>query len=192
MSEKRGLLVVLSGPSGVGKGTVCKKLDLDRLNMRISTSMTTRSPREGEKEGISYYFVSQEQFRAAIDDNRMLEYDCHFDNYYGTPKEPVEKLRNEGKNVLLEIETNGAAQVMKQCKDTLSIFLVPPKPEDLIARIQNRGSETPEQLQKRVDRAEEELAQKSKYDYVVVNDDLDACVKEVTEIIENAADASLK
>lgn len=192
MSEKRGLLVVLSGPSGVGKGTVCKKLDLDRLNMRISTSMTTRRPREGEKEGISYYFVSQEQFRAAIDDNRMLEYDCHFDNYYGTPKEPVEKLRNEGKNVLLEIETNGAAQVMQQCKDTLSIFLVPPKPEDLIARIQNRGSETPEQLQKRVDRAEEELAQKSKYDYVVVNDDLDACVKEVTEIIENAADASLK
>lgn len=123
--KTKGLLVVLSGPSGVGKGTVCQKLDLEALNTRISTSMTTRKPRDGEVEGLSYYFVSQDDFMKAVENGEMLEYDCHFSNCYGTPKKPVDNLREQGKNVLLEIDTNGARQVMEREPDTLSIFWRP-------------------------------------------------------------------
>ncbi len=185
--NKKGLLVVLSGPSGVGKGTVCAGLDLDDLNMKISTSMTTRDPREGEIDGISYYFVDRETFMNAVENGEMLEYDCHFKSCYGTPKKPVEKLREAGINVLLEIETNGARQVMDSCPDTLSIFLAPPSEEELRRRIIGRGSESDAQIQERLAKAEEELKLQNTYDYVVVNDDLNQTIEKISSIIRNAS-----
>lgn len=184
---KKGLLIILSGPSGVGKGTVRKKMmdDVD-LNLFYSISMTTRKPRAGEVDGVDYYFVSHEEFEENIKNNNLLEW-CEFvGNKYGTPKSYVEKLRNEGKNVFLEIEVNGATQVMEIMKDDpdfISIFLVPPSFKTLENRIRNRRTEEESVLQERLQKSRREMKEKKNYDYVIVNDRVNRAADKLAKII---------
>lgn len=169
---KRGLLIILSGPSGVGKGTIRKYFEKDdRLNLAYSTSMTTRSPRQGEKDGIDYFFTTKEKFEEAIKNGELLEYAEFVGNYYGTPLNEVERLRNEGKNVLLEIEVQGATQVQKRCPDALSIFIIPPSMDELERRIRGRRSEPEEIIQQRLAKASHEMKMIPNYKYIVCNDD---------------------
>lgn len=189
---KKGLLIVFSGPSGVGKGTIIKELMKDReLNLVYSISMTTRAPREGEIDGVNYFFVSKERFKEAIYNDELLEHACFVDNFYGTPKAYVEKMRNEGNNVLLEIETVGAKQVMNHYKDDkgcVSVFIVPPSIEELENRIRGRKTESDEVIKKRVYKATQELRETFRYQHVVCNNDLDETVAEVDRIIRQAMD----
>lgn len=181
---KKGLLIVYSGPSGVGKSTVRQEFFKDEsLKLTYSISMTTRAPREGEQEGVDYFFVSQEEFKRAVENDELLEHAEYVNNYYGTPKFYVEKLRNEGKNVILEIDIEGGKQVIKQNPDCVSIFLVPPSIEVLKERIMKRGSESEETLNKRVEVAKKELEQKELYKYVVVSDTIERTASEIKEII---------
>ena len=186
---KRGLLIIMSGPSGVGKGTVRLELIKDEsLNLFYSVSMTTRSPRNGEVDGSDYYFVSKEEFDRQIEAGNLLEWAEFVGNKYGTPKDKVDSKRDEGKNVLLEIEVNGTAQLLKKLegdKDVISIYLMPPSLEELEKRIRGRSSETDEVIKKRLARAKEELKLKDQYEYVVVNDELCSCVNKIKEIIFN-------
>lgn len=169
---KRGLLIILSGPSGVGKGTIRKYFEKDdRLNLAYSTSMTTRSPRQGEKNGVDYFFTTKEKFEEAIKNGELLEYAEFVGNYYGTPLNEVERLRNEGKNVLLEIEVQGATQVQKRCPDALSIFIIPPSMDELERRIRGRRSEPEEIIQQRLAKASHEMKMIPNYKYIVCNDD---------------------
>ena len=170
---KNGLLIVLSGPSGVGKGTVIKELmKNDDLKLSYSISMTTRKPRNGEVDGVNYFFVDRDTFLKAIDDGELLEHAEFVGNMYGTPVSYVEKLRNEGRNVLLEIEVQGAMQVKKKCPDALSIFIIPPSMEELASRIRGRNSEPEEIVQQRLDKAKKEMEMVTQYKYVVCNDDV--------------------
>ena len=170
---KKGLLIVLSGPSGVGKGTVIKELmKNDDLKLSYSISMTTRKPRNGEVDGVNYFFVDRDTFLKAIDDGELLEHAEFVGNMYGTPVSYVEKLRNEGRNVLLEIEVQGAMQVKNKCPDALSIFIIPPSMEELASRIRGRNSEPEEIVQQRLDKAKKEMEMVTQYKYVVCNDDV--------------------
>ena len=184
---KRGLLIIMSGPSGVGKGTVRLELIKDKtLNLFYSVSMTTRLPRNGEKNGEDYYFVSMDEFNKQIKEGNLLEYAEFVGNKYGTPKDKVEAKRNEGFNVLLEIDVNGTAQVLsktKDDKDVVSIFLMPPSIAELEQRIRGRSTESDEVIKKRLERSKEEFALKENYEYVVVNDDLSSCVNKIKDII---------
>lgn len=169
---KRGLLIVFSGPSGVGKGTIRNLFINDEsLNLAFSISMTTRKPRKGEKDGVDYFFVEKEDFEKAIENNELLEYAQFVGSYYGTPKAYVDKLRDEGKNVLLEIEVQGALQVQEKVEDALSIFIVPPSFEELERRIRGRRSEEEEIIQQRLAKASSELDLMGRYKYVICNDD---------------------
>ncbi len=189
---KRGLLIVFSGPSGVGKGTVLSKLmQMSDLDLVYSVSMTTRAPRQGEKDGINYFFVSEERFKEAIYDNELLEHAYFVDHYYGTPKAYVEKMRNEGHNVVLEIETVGSKQIMNAYKyddRCISIFLTPPDMKELEARIRKRSTESEKTIEKRVLKATQELRETFRYKYVVCNEDVDDAVEKIADIIkENIA-----
>ena len=156
--ENKGLLIVLSGPSGVGKGTILKKFVNDpSLKLAFSISMTTRAKREGEEEGVNYYYVTKERFQEAIDNGELLEHAEFVGNCYGTPLKEVERLRNEGKNVLLEIEVQGAQQVMAKAKDALTIFIVPPSMEELEKRIRGRGTESNDVIESRLAKAKGSL-----------------------------------
>lgn len=169
---ERGLLIVFSGPSGVGKGTIRNLfINNQELNLAFSISMTTRKPRANEVDGVDYFFVSQEEFRQAIENDELLEYAEFVGSSYGTPKSYVEKLRNQGKNVLLEIEVQGALQVQAKVKDALSIFIVPPSFEELERRIRGRRSEPEEIIQQRLAKASAELEMMGQYKYVICNDD---------------------
>lgn len=169
---KKGLLIVFSGPSGVGKGTI-RKLFFDRpeLNLAFSVSMTTRKPRVGEVDGVDYFFVSKEEFEKSIENDEFLEYAEFVGSYYGTPLAYVEKLRNQGKSVLLEIEVQGAQEVKEKVPDALSIFVVPPSFEELERRIRGRRSEPEEIIQQRLAKADRELKTMGNYRYVICNDD---------------------
>lgn len=169
---KKGLLIVISGPSGVGKGTVLKEFINDpALKLAYSVSMTTRNKRPGEIEGVSYDFVTRKEFDQARDDGELLEW-CEFvGNCYGTPIKGVERLRNEGKNVLLEIEVQGCQQVRKKCPDALTIFIVPPNMEELENRIRGRRTEPEEIVQQRLAKATKEMEMIGQYKYVVCNED---------------------
>jgi len=181
---KKGLLIVYSGPSGVGKGTVLNELmPMKELNLAYSVSMTTRKPREGEVDGVNYFFVSKERFLEAIKNNELLEHARFVDHDYGTPKAYVEKMRNEGKNVILEIEVEGAKQVISKCPDCVSIFMVPPSIEELENRIRGRKSETEETILKRISKARHEITETGIYNYVVCNDDIQRTTNEIKEII---------
>ena len=172
----KGLLIIISGPSGVGKGTVLKSVFEKDSNLVYSVSCTTRSPREGERDGVEYHFITKQQFEDNIKNGKMLEYAVYCDNYYGTSAEYVEKQRNEGRDVILEIEVQGALQVMKKCPDAVSIFIAPPSFETLKSRLIGRGTETEEIIAARVFKANEELSLMNEYEYKVVNDKLeDAC-----------------
>ena len=169
---KKGLLIVISGPSGVGKGTVLKEFVKDpELNLAYSVSMTTRKQRTGEVEGVNYNFVDHEAFEKAIEEGELLEYAEFVGNYYGTPMKNVEKLRNEGKNVLLEIEVQGCMQVREKCPDALTIFIIPPSMEELERRIRGRGTEAEEIIQQRLSKAAREMEMMGQYKYCVCNDD---------------------
>ncbi len=168
----KGLLIILSGPSGVGKGTIRKYFEKDeRLNLAYSTSMTTRKPRDGEVDGKDYFFTSKENFQEAIKKGELLEYAEFVGNFYGTPLSEVERLRNEGKNVLLEIEVQGALQVQEKCPDAISIFIIPPSMEELEKRIRGRKSEPEEIIQQRLSKAANEMKIVPNYKYIVCNDD---------------------
>ncbi len=169
---KKGLLIIISGPSGVGKGTVRNYfINEEDLKLAYSISMTTRSPRENEKDGVDYIFTSKENFEKAIHDGELLEWAEFVGNYYGTPMSYVEKLRNEGKNVLLEIEVQGAMQVSAKCPDALSIFIIPPSMEELEKRIRGRRTEPEEIVQQRLAKASKEMKMVNNYKYIVCNDD---------------------
>ena len=181
---KKGLLIVFSGVSGVGKGTILSQLmPMEELNLAYSVSMTTRKPREGEIEGVNYFFVSKKRFVQAIKNDELLEHARFVGNDYGTPKAYVEQMREQGKNVILEIEINGAKQIMEKCPDALSIYIVPPSIEELERRLRERSSEDEETLMKRIAKARRELEDIDFYEHVVCNDDLDTAIKEVRQII---------
>lgn len=169
---KKGLLIVISGPSGVGKGTVLKEFIKDEaLKIACSVSMTTRNMRPGEVDGVNYQFVTRERFQQAIANNEFLEWTEFVGNYYGTPIKSVENLRNQGKNVLLEIEVEGCQQVRNKCKDALTIFIVPPSMKELEKRIRGRKTESEEIVQQRLEKATREMEMIGDYKYVVCNED---------------------
>ena len=169
----KGLLIVISGPSGVGKGTVLKEVVKDpELNIGYSISMTTREKRPGEENGVNYYFVTRDEFHKAVENGELLEWTEFVGNCYGTPVKEVERLRHEGKNVLLEIEQDGCSQVRKKVPDTLSIFIIPPSMEELERRIRSRKTEPEEIVQQRLAKAAKEMNNLKDYKYVVCNEDV--------------------
>ena len=169
----KGLLIVISGPSGVGKGTVLKEVVKDpELNIGYSISMTTREKRPGEENGVNYYFVTRDEFHKAVENGELLEWTEFVGNCYGTPVKEVERLRNEGKNVLLEIEQDGCSQVRKKVPDTLSIFIIPPSMKELERRIRSRKTEPEEIVQQRLAKAAKEMNNLKDYKYVVCNEDV--------------------
>ncbi|MDF9823670.1 guanylate kinase [Breznakia sp. PF5-3] len=182
---KKGLLVIISGPSGVGKGTVRDYFMKDSsLNLTYSISMTTRKPRANEVNGVDYLFVSKEEFEKAIEQGDLLEWAEFVGNYYGTPLSQVEKLRNEGKNVLLEIEVQGAQQVSEKVPDAITIFMIPPTMEELENRIRGRKSEAEEVIQERLAKAEKEMKLIKDYKYVVCNDDPELAAQYIGLIVK--------
>lgn len=178
------LLIVVSGPSGSGKGTLCGLLRQRLPDLAYSVSMTTRPPRPGEKDGVDYFFVSTEEFLNKIEAGEFLEWAKVYDNYYGTPVTYVESCLRDGKDVLLEIDIQGARQVKKLFPDAVLIFISPPSFEELGARITKRGTDSEEEIKKRLSSAKEELQAASEYDYVVVNDHQERAVEEILEIIK--------
>lgn len=182
---KKGLLVVLSGPSGVGKGTI-RDLFIRRpeLNLTFSISMATRNKRAMETDGVDYYFVSKERFEQAIANDELLEWAEFVGNYYGTPLAEVERLRNQGKNVLLEIEVQGALQIKEKCPDALTIFIVPPSMDELERRIRGRRSEPEEIVQQRLNKASKEMELTGQYRYVVCNEDPQLAADIISVIIK--------
>lgn len=181
--KDKGLLIVISGPSGAGKGTLCKAWLEKNKNLNLSVSMTTRSPRLGEVDGVNYYFTSVQSFEEMIKNDGFMEYASVYDNYYGTPKKYVEDLLKQGKDVILEIDIQGALKVKEACKEGVFIFIMPPSMEELKNRIKKRGSETEESLLKRFKSAFKEINYVSKYNYVVVNDTIENAVQKLESII---------
>lgn len=183
----KGSLFVISGASGVGKSTVLKKVMEARQDLLFSVSATTREPREGETEAVSYYFVSKQEFEDMIQKGEFLEYDAHAKNYYGTPRAQLEEKLTRG-NVILDVEPNGAFAVRKARPDTTLIFIMPPSVEELERRLRGRQDTSEEQILLRLERARWEIDQRDKYDYVVVNDQVDACANTILNIIAEKAD----
>ena len=184
---KQGLLIVLSGPSGVGKGTVLRRfIDDPQLNLAYSISLTTRAPRKGEVDGQHYHFVSKAYFKKCIAEGRLLEYAKFVDNYYGTLKAEVATLRSQGKNVLLEIEVQGALQVKEKCPEALSIFIMPPDFAELERRIRGRSSEDEEMIAKRLRKAKKEMRLVDHYKYIVCNDDPQMAADLIAVIIKRS------
>ena len=181
----RGKLVIVSGFSGVGKGTVMKELIAGNSNYALSVSATTRAPRDKEIEGVSYFYKTREEFEQMIANDEFLENALYVENYYGTPKAFVESMRNQGKDVLLEIELQGALLVKEKCPDAILIFITTKDAQTLVDRLTTRGTETAEQIEKRVNRAKEEANGVENYDYIVVNDILKDCVETVDRIVRS-------
>jgi guanylate kinase len=193
-TPKEGLLIIISGPSGVGKGTIRRNvMGDDSLNLVYSVSMTTRSRRETEVDGVDYFFVSREEFDRNIKAGNFLEWAEFVGNRYGTPKHYVDELRAKGKNVVLEIEVEGTKQVLSRCKgsNVVSIFVIPPSYEDLEKRIRHRSTEPEDVIQKRLQKARKEMHLKYHYEYVVLNDRPDRAGKEIREIIRNKINAKI-
>ncbi len=182
--SSRGILTVISGFSGAGKGTVVKEL-VKKYDYALSISATTRNPREGEENAVHYFFISKEEFENKIDDNGFLEWARYVDNYYGTPKDYVEDMLNKGKDVILEIEMQGGLKVKEQLPDTLLLFMTPPSADELKNRLVSRGTESLDVIEKRLQRASEEVVYIDSYDYLVINDNLDECVNNIHSIICN-------
>lgn len=182
--SKAASLYVVSGPSGVGKGTVCKALREVADNLAVSVSATTRKPRAGEIDGVHYHFLSKEEFLARVERGEFLEWAKVYENYYGTLKSTVADILSVGKNVILEIDTNGALQVKKLMPEAVLVFLAPPSEAELLRRLENRQTDTAEEIAKRQKCLEFEMAQQQYYDYTVVNDDLAKTVAEIRRIID--------
>ena len=180
--SRRGLLIVLSGPSGCGKGTIVQEILKDG-DCAVSVSATTRSPREGEENHVHYHFLSKEEFEQRIANDGLLEYAEYCDNYYGTPRAEVEAMRASGKHVILEIEVQGAFQVRERCPEAILVFTIPPSIAELRRRLEKRGTETVEVVEKRIARAQEELPLARHYDYIVLNHALEDAVADFRSII---------
>ena len=181
--KTRGSLIVLSGFAGVGKGTVLKSLFETHEGYAYSVSATTRSPRPGEVDGVHYFFVSKERFEQMIANDELLEYACYVDNYYGTPKAYVDSKLEDGFDVILEIEVQGALNIKKKVPDAILIYMLPPSAVTLRDRLTGRGTETPDVIRKRMERAAEEAVGVEQYDYIIVNDDADECAQELNSLI---------
>ena len=180
---KKGLLIVISGASGTGKGTVCKELLARESGIAYSVSATSRAPRAGEEEGREYYFRTREEFEQMIADGAFLEYADVYGNYYGTPLAPIEKRRAAGEDILLEIDTQGALNVMERCPDGTFIFLLPPSLEELHRRIMGRGTESEESLVRRLAAARDEILLGKRYRYAVLNDAVEAATERIQTIL---------
>ena len=180
---KKGKLIVISGASGVGKGTVLGIMMEKRKDLSFSVSATTRPPRPGEIDGVHYYFITREKFEAMIAAGEFLEYDAHAANYYGTPRAQAEEKQSHGP-VLLDIEPKGAKQVKEKAPDAVLIFIMPPSVQELERRLRGRGDTSEEQIQMRMERATWEMEQRVWYDHVVVNDDAQRCAKEILSYID--------
>lgn len=181
--KNKGLLFIISGPSGAGKGTVVKEL-VKLPENEVSVSATTREPREGEINGVSYHFLTVDSFKELINENGFLEYAQYCGNYYGTPKAQIEKWLAEGKNVILEIDVQGCRQVKTKRPDAVTIFITPPSMEVLEHRLRKRGTEDEETIQKRLQAAKSEMQKASEYDYTVINGPLEECVEDVLAIFK--------
>lgn len=181
--KEKGLLVVLSGPSGVGKGTVCKALRTRGTSLQYSISVTTRQPREGEIDGIHYFFRTREQFRKMIERHKLLEWAEYVGNYYGTPVDYVRETLDDGRDVILEIEVQGALQVKQRFPEALFIFLAPPDLNELKKRIIGRGTETAELIESRMDVARSEMELMENYNYVVENDQVEKACDKIEAIV---------
>lgn len=184
-TNNKGLLIVISGPSGAGKDTICQKLIKENLDIWMSVSMTTRKPRPFEKDGVDYFFVSNEEFENKINDGTFLEYASYNDNYYGTPKDKVEEKLNEGKDVILVININGAVNIKKIIPSALFIFIMPPDMETLKNRLIGRKTESKDKVVQRFINAYNEVNNYKKYNYVVVNDKVEDAVYKVKSIIQS-------
>ena len=181
----KGRLFVISGPSGTGKGTICKELVKDNKIM-LSVSMTTRKPREGEVHGVNYFFASKEDFLKKVEEGGFLEYAEVFGNYYGTPKMEVLELLDKGIDVLLEIDVQGALQIKEVYPDAVLVFILPPTLKELRNRLSGRGTETPEVVERRLGEAVKEISYVMQYDYVVINDTLEEAIDKVRVVIRAA------
>lgn len=182
MAIKEGILIVLSGPSGAGKGTICKRL-LEETDIQYSISATTRKPRPGEQHGREYFFITKEEFENMIEENGFLEWARVYDNYYGTPKKFVEDTLEQGKDCILEIDPQGAQKVRENKPDGVLIFIAPPSMQELENRITNRGTEDITEINKRLSCAREEMLCMYNYDYVVINDQVEKAVEKIRAII---------
>ena len=182
--ERQGILAVVSGFSGAGKGTLMKELLRRYDNYALSISATTRSPREGEVDGREYFFVSKERFQQMNEEGSLVEYAQYVNHYYGTPKEYVMRQMAQGKDVILEIEIQGALKVKKRFPEALLLFVTPPSAEELCRRLVGRGTETIEVINARLRRAAEEASGMEAYDYLLINDDIDRCVEEMHSLIQ--------
>lgn len=180
----KGTLFIVSGPSGCGKGTVLAEI-LKQDNVYYSVSATTRTPRPGEVNGVNYHFLSKDEFEKLIENGGMLEYANYCGNYYGTPKKPVEDMLAEGKNVILEIEVQGALKVMEKCPEAVSVFILPPSLKELRRRLHKRGTETEEVIEKRIGEAAGEIRKAVNYDYVMINGELEIAVSDLLSIINS-------
>ncbi len=183
--KSRGSLIVLSGFAGVGKGTVLRSLFETEDGYAYSVSATTRKPRPGEVDGIHYFFVSKERFEEMIEKDELLEHACYVDNYYGTPRAYVEQKLEEGFDVILEIEVQGALNVKKKVPDAMLIYMLPPSAQVLRSRIEGRGTESADVIDKRMKRAAEESAAVEQYDYIIVNKDADECAAQLHTLIRS-------
>lgn len=190
--KQKGTLIVISGFSGAGKGTLVKKLLSTYDEYALSISMTTRSPRPGETHGVEYFFSTKEEFEDTIANNGLIEYANYCGNYYGTPRAYVEEQMTQGKNVILEIEIQGALKIREKFPESLLLFVTPPSAEELERRLVGRGTEELDVIKKRLSRASEESEGIEAYDYIIINDDLDACVEEVHSIVCAAKRAPIR
>ena len=182
---ERGLLIVLSAPSGCGKSTLVRRLLELHPRLRFSVSATTRGPRAGEADGVDYYFIDKDTFRRMVENDEFLEYAQYVDNSYGTPRAPVEREMAAGCDVLLDIETNGAFQVMERCPEAVTVFLMPPSFEELERRLTSRGKDHPEAIARRLEEAKRECALAGRYTYNIVNDDVERAAGELGAIIDS-------
>lgn len=178
-----GLIIVVSAPSGTGKSTVLNLLRAEYLKLRFSVSATTRSPRSGEVDGVNYHFKSRAEFEEMIRNNRLVEWDEYCSNYYGTPRDYIEDSVKEGFDIVLDITVEGAAKMKEQYPDSIFIFMLPPTLDELKRRIEKRGTETPESVNKRMAQVKHELAYIDNYDYIVINDDIPTAVNDMKAII---------
>ncbi len=180
---EEGLLIIISGPAGVGKGTLCQVLCRENPRLYYSVSLTTRSPRPGERDGVNYLFVNEEDFMAQRNGGQLLEWANVHGNYYGTPARLVEQMKKEGRDVILEIDTQGANNIRNNIKDGVFVFLLPPTMQDLLKRIYKRGADTPDAIKRRYANAFRELEELEKYDYLVINEEIEAAVLNIKAII---------